>query len=262
MFIFSAQHALLFQSTDRKNADLEELRRDPATYLDSPADKETFLSFERAFKLSDKTEEISKLLSSHSTLRALHARLVPALVDHEAFWLRYYYRVSQLDQQGSRRKDLLAASSQEEEIGWGDDDDSSSTSTVAKATPVVVPAPAPVVSTPAPIVASAAASQASPVPVTIAAIAAAQVTSAPVSTASDVTDRSSESSYDMVTPPRDKTPQLSEIDDLLNLDDDDDDDDGLQTSSKGSSGAPSALLKAAAATAGGADDDDDPSDWE
>lgn len=112
--------------SDRKDAEFESIRRDPATYLNEPMDSVELAEFQKSFKLSSKTEEISKLLANHSAVRALHTRLVPAAVEHDTFWFRYFYRITQIENENSRRKVLLEDTTtitQEEEIRWDDDED-------------------------------------------------------------------------------------------------------------------------------------------
>lgn len=125
-FFHLSQISSASSSYDRNQADLDAIRRDPATYCNEPAvTAEEWDQFCRSFNLSGKTEEISRLLTSHAEMRALHGKLVPAVVAHDVFWQRYFLRVRQIELENSRRKRILEDVSLqgEEDITWDDDED-------------------------------------------------------------------------------------------------------------------------------------------
>jgi len=69
LFIYSKS------SFDRRQAEIDALRRDAATYCNAPSDQINFEVFCEKFTLSDKTQEISNLLAECQEMRALHSKL-------------------------------------------------------------------------------------------------------------------------------------------------------------------------------------------
>lgn len=103
----------------RREKRLRALQTQTKNYTDDPSDEEDFKKWCDGFDLSARTEEISQLLASNDTLRALHADLLPS-VGYPMFWQRYYYRVEQLNKEDKRRKAILERASKEEQLeDWG-----------------------------------------------------------------------------------------------------------------------------------------------
>ncbi|KAJ3042544.1 hypothetical protein HDV00_007078 [Rhizophlyctis rosea] len=139
---------------DRKSALLEALRSDPKTYLVDPsapngaeADAslaERFESFKSTYNAPEQTAVITRLLSENGGMKELMDRLVPDEISAEDFWLRYFFRVTELEREEVARKKLMtdANPSEDEEFTWGSDDEEDE--------PHPVPAPQPATSTSAP----------------------------------------------------------------------------------------------------------------
>ncbi|TFY77983.1 hypothetical protein EWM64_g6030, partial [Hericium alpestre] len=69
--------------------------------------------------------------------------LVPSDMTEDAFWLRYFFRVHQIEQEEERRKALLQGVQQYDDFSWEDDDDEA-TSPTATLTSRAQAIPAPV----------------------------------------------------------------------------------------------------------------------
>ncbi|ORX82907.1 hypothetical protein K493DRAFT_342119 [Basidiobolus meristosporus CBS 931.73] len=120
---------------DRKEVQLSLIRLKEETYLSDPTteenadaeDVEKFKQFSETFEVTDYTDEISELLKANPELQELMQQIVPTHVPYEKFWLRYYFRVFEIDEKEEKRKQLVndaAVNNEEEELfNWDDDDD-------------------------------------------------------------------------------------------------------------------------------------------
>ncbi|KAF8443294.1 hypothetical protein L210DRAFT_1059836 [Boletus edulis BED1] len=74
-------------------------------------------------------EHIAEALSDPSewaALQATFATLVPSSIPEEVFWVRYFFRVHQIEAEENRRKALLQATAEnEDDFSWEDDEDES-----------------------------------------------------------------------------------------------------------------------------------------
>ena len=75
------------------------MQRDGGTYCDEPEDAEAYASFCRAFDVdSDATDAtIAATLESDAFMRTMAERIVPAVVPRDAFWSRYFFRLTALE---------------------------------------------------------------------------------------------------------------------------------------------------------------------
>ncbi|KAF9287735.1 BSD domain-containing protein 1 [Mortierella alpina] len=121
---------------DRKAAMLEKLRMDPATYTVDPmttiADNdvvglERYKYFLQTFNMAEYQQRISRLLNEFPELKALMNKLVPVdVADEELFWLRYHFRLFEIEEEEKRRQKLVqeaGADLAEEDFTWDDNDD-------------------------------------------------------------------------------------------------------------------------------------------
>ncbi|KAF9933384.1 hypothetical protein FBU30_005593 [Linnemannia zychae] len=121
---------------DRKAAILEKLRNDPETYTVDPmttiADNdikglERYKYFLQTFNLAEYQQRISRLLNEYPEVKVLMNKLVPAEVeDEELFWLRYHFRLFEIEEEEKRRKKLVqevGADLAEDEFSWDNEDD-------------------------------------------------------------------------------------------------------------------------------------------
>ncbi|XP_045865713.1 BSD domain-containing protein 1 isoform X3 [Meles meles] len=107
-------------------ARLYSLQSDPATYCNEPdGPLELFDAWLSQFCLEEKKGEISELLVGSPSIRALYTKMVPAAVSHSEFWLRYFYKVHQLEQEQARRDALKQRAEQSisEEPGWEEEEE-------------------------------------------------------------------------------------------------------------------------------------------
>uniref|UniRef100_A0A7S0G3C5 BSD domain-containing protein n=2 Tax=Rhodosorus marinus TaxID=101924 RepID=A0A7S0G3C5_9RHOD len=104
---------------------VRELQANPDTYCHEPEDQEAFQVFRDNFGMSDTEDAIDVVFKENPEIEALYSRTVPALLDRELFWSRYFYGLAMLEQEEERRTALLEKShSQEgEELKWSDTED-------------------------------------------------------------------------------------------------------------------------------------------
>ncbi|CAG9467548.1 unnamed protein product [Pedinophyceae sp. YPF-701] len=69
------------------------IQRDSGTYCDEPEDAEAFAAFLGEFSLEAARSDIDALLRGSRFMAELESRIVPAIVDYDAFWTRYFFRV-------------------------------------------------------------------------------------------------------------------------------------------------------------------------
>ncbi|XP_077477706.1 BSD domain-containing protein 1 isoform X2 [Stigmatopora argus] len=112
---------------DSSKARLYSLQADPATYCNEPdGPPELFDNWLSHFCMEEKKGEISELLVSSPSIRALYTKMVPAAVAHSEFWQRYFYKVFQLDQEEARRvalKQRAEHTSHTETLGWEEEEE-------------------------------------------------------------------------------------------------------------------------------------------
>ena len=77
------------------------MQRDSSTYCDEPAESEAFATFAKTFDASsdDVKKMIDQLLSSNSFMKTMSSRIVPAVVEHDVFWSRYFFRLRTLERE-------------------------------------------------------------------------------------------------------------------------------------------------------------------
>lgn len=110
----------------RFEAEVNAMQRDSSTYCDEPEDTEDFTRWRAAFDLAGAMRDVERLRKDNAFMAELEARIVPALVEYEDFWVRYFYRLHKLQHKEDSRRQLAAQLSQkevEEELAWDDDDD-------------------------------------------------------------------------------------------------------------------------------------------
>ncbi|KAM9476546.1 BSD domain-containing protein 1 isoform 2-T2 [Clarias gariepinus] len=112
---------------DSTKARLYTLQADPATYCNEPdGPLEQFDTWLSTFSLEERKAEISELLVSSPSIRALYTKMVPAAVAHSEFWQRYFYKVFQLDQEEARRvalKQRAEETTQSQSLGWEEEEE-------------------------------------------------------------------------------------------------------------------------------------------
>ncbi|RKP10417.1 hypothetical protein THASP1DRAFT_27788 [Thamnocephalis sphaerospora] len=98
---------------DRKEARLAALHRSNDIFLSDPGERdsaqvrERFVAFQDFFSSEARSRDISDWLSRYPELRARMVDLVPVQVPYEVFWLRYCFRIEELEREHARRVQLL-----------------------------------------------------------------------------------------------------------------------------------------------------------
>uniref|UniRef100_A0A8C5M0T5 BSD domain containing 1 n=1 Tax=Leptobrachium leishanense TaxID=445787 RepID=A0A8C5M0T5_9ANUR len=112
---------------DSTKARLYSLQSDPATYCNEPdGPPEQFDSWLTNWNPEERKQEISELLVTSPSIRALYTKMVPAAVSHSEFWQRYFYKVHQLEQEEARRIALKQRADQNvhsEEPRWEEEEE-------------------------------------------------------------------------------------------------------------------------------------------
>ena len=81
----------------RLEADISSMQRDSATYCDEPADTADFQAWGSTFDLASFKPAVQDLISENAFMAELQARIVPVIVEYDAFWTRYFYRLHLLE---------------------------------------------------------------------------------------------------------------------------------------------------------------------
>ena len=86
------------------------MQRDSSTYCDEPAESEAFATFAKTFDASsdDTKKKIDQLLSTNSFMKTMSGRIVPAVVEHDVFWSRYFFRLRTLERERDGWEEPLA----------------------------------------------------------------------------------------------------------------------------------------------------------
>lgn len=81
----------------RLEADISSMQRDSATYCDEPADTSDYQAWRTKFDLASYKPAVDELTADNAFMAELQARIVPVIVDYQAFWTRYFYRLHLLE---------------------------------------------------------------------------------------------------------------------------------------------------------------------
>ena len=81
----------------RLEADISSMQRDSATYCDEPADTVDYQAWRSKFDLASYKPAVNELIVRNAFMAELQARIVPVIVEYDAFWTRYFYRLHLLE---------------------------------------------------------------------------------------------------------------------------------------------------------------------
>lgn len=107
----------------RLEADINSMQRDSATYCDEPADTADYQAWRAKFDLAVYKPAVEGLITENAFMAELQARIVPVIVEYDAFWTRYFYRLHLLEARHAQRLKVAQRASkpqQEEELAWDD----------------------------------------------------------------------------------------------------------------------------------------------
>jgi hypothetical protein len=82
---------------------LQAIQRDSGTYTDEPENSKLFDYFTENFSRDLREKDITDVLSSNNFMKELFARIVPGIVDEDAFWCRYFFNVYALEIEFGRK---------------------------------------------------------------------------------------------------------------------------------------------------------------
>ncbi|KAI8826616.1 uncharacterized protein EV422DRAFT_562677 [Fimicolochytrium jonesii] len=120
---------------NRKSALVAALRTDITTFSADPAkstDKQLasrFESYKQTFSLPNHESQITKVLEETAETKTYLDELVPADLSYPDFWLRYFFRVAEVDREEETRKQLLANAAaagdagEADDFSWGSEDE-------------------------------------------------------------------------------------------------------------------------------------------
>ena len=87
---------------------VQAIQRDSGTYCDEPHDTILFKHFNQGFTMTAHEEEIANTMRCNEFVKELFARVVPAVVDRDTFWRRYFFKLYELDIEfGQRERPIL-----------------------------------------------------------------------------------------------------------------------------------------------------------
>ncbi|EGT34093.1 hypothetical protein CAEBREN_13380 [Caenorhabditis brenneri] len=87
---------------------ISEIQANEKTYLEEPGSSEFYQRWVSRFNLDEYDGEINILLANNPVLRQVFASLVPARINHEAFWKRYFYAIEVAEMEEEMNKSTLS----------------------------------------------------------------------------------------------------------------------------------------------------------
>lgn len=109
----------------RFEAEVSAMQRDSSTYCDEPEDQEDYQAWLGGFDLGTRKADIEQIIKDNAFMSELQARIVPLIVEYDAFWTRYFYRLHKLQLKHEQRVQVAQRAKQaveEEEVSWDDDE--------------------------------------------------------------------------------------------------------------------------------------------
>ena len=89
--------ALSAEEAARYDGLVHAMQRDSATYCDEPEDAAAYGRWRAGFDLGARRRDVEGIMRGNSFMAELHHRIVPLIVDYDAFWTRYFYRLHCLE---------------------------------------------------------------------------------------------------------------------------------------------------------------------
>ena len=121
---YSSEKGLNSKRYSRFDAQVSAIQGDASTYCDEPECLNDYNKWKSEFSLEGKSKDIERCLRENDAMESIYKRVVPNTVDHETFWIRYYYKVYKLKKAEDVRARLVRGMSREEEdLSWDVEDD-------------------------------------------------------------------------------------------------------------------------------------------
>ncbi|PAV82947.1 hypothetical protein WR25_17710 isoform C [Diploscapter pachys] len=118
---------------------LNQIQSSESTYLSEPENEEAFLDWIQRFKIDEYDAEINMLLANNPPMRQIYAKLVPAKLENDDFWARYFYAVelAEADEELKQSFQLqqLTIKTDRKENGKNDKEDSPKRSNDSRGSP-------------------------------------------------------------------------------------------------------------------------------
>ena len=96
----------IFHST-RLDAQLHAIHTTASSFTDDPAQGEAWEKWSKEFDIDSKTKDIAADLDKYEELRRAMEKLVPEKVEYKAFWMRYYFLRSAVEEDERKRREVL-----------------------------------------------------------------------------------------------------------------------------------------------------------
>lgn len=96
----------VFHST-RLDAQLHAIHTTATSFTDDPAQGEAWEQWSKDFDIDSKTNVIAADLDKYEELRRAMEKLVPEKVEYKAFWMRYYFLRSAVEEDERKRREVL-----------------------------------------------------------------------------------------------------------------------------------------------------------
>ncbi|CAF0838888.1 unnamed protein product [Didymodactylos carnosus] len=124
----------LSSTPDRVQIELNKIQTDETVYLNDPVPYDLYEQWKSNLAsnsdIDSKKGEISQLLIDNPTIRSIYSRLVPAKTTHTDFWMRYFYRVYQIEEDEIRRlnnlkraQQMINGDNRNDEADWDEEED-------------------------------------------------------------------------------------------------------------------------------------------
>lgn len=96
----------VFHST-RLDAQLHAIHITASSFTEDPAQGEAWDKWSNDFDIDSKTKDIAADLDKYEELRRAMEKLVPEKVEYKAFWMRYYFLRSAVEEDERKRREVL-----------------------------------------------------------------------------------------------------------------------------------------------------------
>ncbi|KVH88883.1 BSD domain-containing protein 1-like isoform X1 [Cynara cardunculus var. scolymus] len=111
----------------RLDAQIRTIQSDMSTYLKDPEDLVEYNEWKSGFKLDEKVGEIDDIMNGNDgVVGEIYREIVPARVDEDSFWSRYFYRAYKINKAEEARANLVRkaiSGEEDEELSWDVDED-------------------------------------------------------------------------------------------------------------------------------------------